>query len=146
MTRLHPSQTDLATLASYQRSLDRVFAQSRELIPAAPTWQAGLYHAVRACYAEMRTHPDALHLHFVATTRDAVVQRTRSRHRRRLLALLRDTRADAPLPLHAELLLNQIHSTLREQVATGHTPPDLDAADQTFATLLFDYRAPSAAA
>jgi hypothetical protein len=145
MTRLDQQQTDVVTLAAYQRSLDRVFAQSRTLIPEAPTWQAGLYHAVRACYTEMRAHPEALHLHFVATTRDAVVQRTRSRHRRRLLALLRDTRADAPLPLHAELLLNQIHSTLREQIAGGRTPPALDEADQTFATLLFDYRAPSAA-
>jgi hypothetical protein len=45
-----------------------------------------------------------------------VVQQTRSRHRRRLLALLHDARTDAPVPLHAELLLNQIHSTLREQI------------------------------
>jgi hypothetical protein len=144
MTRLD-QPADIATLAAYQRSLDRVFARSRELIPAAPTWQAGLYHAVRACYAEMRTHPDVLHLHFIATRHDPVVQRTRSRQRRRLLALLRDTRADAPLALHAELLLNQIHSTLREQIANGATPPDLDEADQTFATLLFDYRAPRVA-
>jgi hypothetical protein len=136
--------TDPATLKAYQRSLDRVFAQSRALIPEAPTWQAGLYHTVRACYTEMRSHPDALHLHFIATTRDPVVQRTRSRHRARLLALLRDTRADAPLALHAELLLNQIHSTLRERIARGEAPPALDEADQTFAELLFDYHAPSA--
>jgi hypothetical protein len=138
-------RTDPATLAAYQRSLDRVFAQSRELIPAAPSWQAGLYHAVRACYTEMRAHPDALHLHFIGTTRDPLVQRTRSRHRARLLRLLQATRADAPLALHAELLLNQIHSTLRKQIADGHGPPDVDAADQTFATLLFDYTAPSVA-
>jgi hypothetical protein len=144
MTRLH-QETDPITLAGYQRSLDRVFARGRTLLPEAPTWQAGLYETVRACYTEMRAHPDALRLHFIATTRDPVVQRTRSRHRQRLLALLRETRADAPLPLHAELLLNQIHSTLREQIARGHTPPPLDEADQTFATLLFDYRAPSAA-
>jgi hypothetical protein len=144
MTPVSQQQTDPATLAAYQRSLDRVFAQSSQLIPAAPTWQAGLYHAVRACYTEMRAHPDALHLHFIATTHDPTVQHTRSRHRQRLLALLHDTRADAPVPLHAELLLNQIHSTLREQIAAGRTPPDLDEADQTFATLLFDYRAPSA--
>jgi hypothetical protein len=73
------------------------------------------------------------------------VQCTRSRHRQRLLALLHDTRADAPVPLHAELLLNQIHSTLREQIAAGHAPPNLDEADQTFTTLLFDYRAPNPA-
>jgi hypothetical protein len=144
MTRLH-QETDPITLAGYQRSLDHVFARSRTLLPEAPTWQAGLYQTVRACYTEMRAHPDALRLHFIATTRDPVVQRTRSRHRQRLLALLRETRADAPLPLHAELLLNQIHSTLREQIARGHAPPPLDEADQTFATLLFDYRAPSAA-
>jgi len=135
----------MTTITDYQRSLDRVFAQSRELIPAAPTWQAGLYHAIRACYTEMSAHPDALHLHFIATSTDPLVQRTRSRHRARLLRLLQTTRADAPVPLHAELLLNQIHATLREQIADGHEPPDLDAADQTFATLLFDYRAPTVA-
>jgi hypothetical protein len=138
----HPSP---ATLAAYQRSLDRVFALSRDLIPKAPTWQAGLYQSVRACYTEMRSHPDALRLHFIATATDAAVQRTRGRHRARLLALLDETRDDAPPLLHAELLLSMIHRTLRAKIVDGEAPPALDDAEQTFATLLFDYRAPTAA-
>jgi hypothetical protein len=132
-------RTDPTTLAAYQRSLDRVFESSRELIAAAPTWQASLYQSVRACYTEMRAHPDALHLHFIATVHDPLVQQTRARHRDRLLMLLHDTRGDAPTPLHAELLLSMIHATMRMQIAARETPPDLDTAEQTFATLLFHY-------
>jgi len=139
------TQQTPSTLAAYQRSLDRVFAQSRTLVPEAPTWQAGLFQSVRACYGEMRAHPDALHLHFVATTRDAGVQEIRGRHRDRLLRLLRDTRLDAPPPLHAELMLSMIHTTLRTQIASRPEPLDLDDAEQTFATLLFHYEAPQAA-
>ncbi|HXQ01280.1 MAG TPA: hypothetical protein VN845_14605 [Solirubrobacteraceae bacterium] len=128
-------------LVAYQRSLDRVFENSRHLMATAPTWQASLYHSVRACYTEMHTHPDALHLHFVVTTHDPLVQRTRARHRDRLLALLQDTRQDAPTPLHAELLLSMIHATMRMQIATRANPPDLDTAEHTFATLLFHYGA-----
>ena len=65
--------------------------------------------------------------------------RARARHRDRLLSLLSVTREDAPTPLHAELLLGMIHATIRFQVASQEDPPDLDAAEQTFATLLFDY-------
>lgn len=131
--------TDPDTLAAYQQSLDRVFERSRHLMPDAPTWQASLYQSVRACYTEMRTHPDALHMHFIATVQDPLVQRTRTRHRDRLLDLLRDTREDAPAPLHAELLLSMIHASLRRQITTDESPPDLDTAEQTFATLLFRY-------
>jgi hypothetical protein len=136
------TSADPDTLAAYQRSLDRVFERSRDLIPAAPTWQASLYQSVCACYTEMRTHPDALHLHFVATAQDPLVQRTRTRHRDRLLALLYDTRQDAPIPLHAEMLLSMIHASLRKQITSHARPPDLDTAEQTFATLLFQYEAP----
>jgi hypothetical protein len=138
----HGADSDPSALAAYQRSLDRVFESSRELMATAPTWQACLYQSLRACYTEMHTNPDALWLHFIATTRDSAVQRVRSRHRERLLELLRDTRADAPPPLHAELLLSMIHAAMREQVASHETPPDLDAAEHTFATLLFQYDAP----
>jgi hypothetical protein len=138
----HGAHTDLSTLAAYQRSLDRVFEHSRELMVSAPTWQASLYQSLRACYTEMRTHPEVLWLHFVATAHDSAVQRTRTRHRDRLLALLHDTREDAPPPLHAELLLSMIHATLRAQIAGRESPPDLDAAEHTFATLLFHYDVP----
>lgn len=132
-------RADPDTLAAYQRSLDRVFERSRQLMPAAPTWQASLYHSVRACYTEMRTNPTALHMHFIATARDPLVQRTRTRHRDRLLNLLLDAREDAPTPLHAELLLSMIHASLRRQITNDESPPDLDTAEHTFATLLFHY-------
>jgi hypothetical protein len=135
----HRANADLSTLAAYQRSLDRVFEHSRELMVAAPTWQASLYQSLRACYTEMRTHPDALWLHFVVTAESPAVQKTRTRHRDRLLELLHDTRPDAPPPLHAELLLSMIHATMRAQIAGHESPPDLDAAEHTFATLLFNY-------
>ena len=136
------AHTDPDTLAAYQRSLDRVFEHSREIVAGAPTWQASLYHSVRACYTEMRAHPDALRMHFITTAQDPVVQQTRTRHRDRLLALLRDTREDAPTPLHAELLLSMIHANLRAQIANHERPPDLDTAEHTFAKLLFHYEAP----
>ena len=136
---MHGVHTDPDTLAAYQQSLDRVFERSRELMPDAPSWQASLYRSVRACYTEMSTHPDALRMHFIATAQDPLVQRTRTRHRDRLLNLLRDTREDAPAPLHAELLLSMIHANLRKQIAGQKRPPDLDTAEQTFATLLFRY-------
>jgi hypothetical protein len=136
---MHPVRANPDTLAAYQRSLDRVFEHSRQLMPDAPTWQASLYQSVRACYTEMRTHPDALHMHFIATAQDPLVQRTRTRHRDRLLELLRDTRDDAPTPLHAELLLSMIHATIRTQITSHDGAPDLDSAEQTFATLLFRY-------
>jgi hypothetical protein len=136
---MHRVRADPDTLAAYQRSLDRVFERSRHLVPDAPTWQASLYQSVRACYTEMRTHPDALHMHFIATAQDPLVQRTRTRHRDRLLELLRDTRDDAPTPLHAELLLSMIHATIRAQITSHDSAPDLDSAEQTFATLLFRY-------
>jgi hypothetical protein len=132
-------RADPDTLAAYQQSLDRVFERSRELMPEAPTWQASLYQSVRACYTEMRTHPDALHMHFIATAQDPLVQRTRTRHRDRLLELLRETRDDAPTPLHAEMLLSMIHATIRTQITSHESAPDLDSAEQTFATLLFRY-------
>jgi hypothetical protein len=135
----HGVRADPETLAAYQRSLDRVFERSRELMPEAPSWQASLYQSVRVCYAEMRTHPDALHMHFIATAQDPLVQRTRTRHRDRLLDLLHDTRDDAPTPLHAELLLSMIHATIRTQITSHDSAPDLDTAEQTFATLLFRY-------
>jgi hypothetical protein len=136
---MHGVRADPDTLAAYQRSLDRVFERSRELVPEAPTWQASLYQSVRACYTEMRTHPDALHMHFIATAQDPLVQRTRTRHRDRLLELLHETRDDAPTPLHAEMLLSMIHATIRTQITSHETAPDLDSAEQTFATLLFRY-------
>jgi hypothetical protein len=70
------------------------------------------------------------------------VQNARTRHRDRLLALLRETRKDAPPALHAELLLSMVHATLRTQIAAHRNPPDLDAAEHTFATVLFHYDAP----
>jgi hypothetical protein len=136
---MHGVRADPDTLAAYQRSLDRVFERSRELVPEAPTWQASLYQSVRACYTEMRTHPDALHMHFIATAQDPLVQRTRTRHRDRLLELLHETRDDAPTPLHAEMLLSMIHATIRTQITSHETAPDLDSAEQTFATLLLRY-------
>lgn len=139
---LKETHTDPITLAAYQRSLDRVFEHSKGAMMTAPTWQASLYESLRACYTEMRTHPDALYLHFVATARDRAVQTARTRHRDRLLALLHDTREDAPTPLHAELLLSMIHASMRAQIAAHDGAPDLDAAEHTFATLLFSYDAP----
>jgi hypothetical protein len=136
------AHTDPGTLDAYQRSLDRVFEKSRQLMASSPTWQASLYQSLRACYTEMRTHPEALSLHFIATAQDATVQRTRTRHRDRLLALLHETRVDAPPPLHAELLLSMIHAAMRAQIARHESPPDLDTAEHTFATLLFSYDAP----
>jgi len=136
---MHDVDADPDTLTAYQQSLDRVFERSRQLVPQAPTWQASLYQSVRACYTEMRTHPAALHMHFIATAQDPLVQRTRTRHRDRLLDLLHDTREDAPTPLHAELLLGMIHATMRTQITSRESPPDLDTAEQTFATLLFRY-------
>ena len=128
---------DEAALADYRRVLDVVFERSRELIPQAPTWQAGLYRSVLACYAAMRSDPGVLHLHFVATMREPHVLAARVRHRDRLLALLRETRDDAPDALHGEFLLNLIHASMRAQVRAGGAPPDLDAAEQTFATILW---------
>ncbi len=124
-------------LTDYQRVLDDVYERSRTLVPAAPTWQAALYESVRACYTQMRSHPEALHLHFIATTRDPDVQRTRTRHRARLLRMLHETRVDAPPDVHAELLLSMIHTALRKQVLDHETPPALDEAEHTFASLLF---------
>lgn len=136
------AHTNPSELAAYQRVLDRVFESSRQLMATAPTWQASLYQSLRACYTELRKHPDALQLHFVATAHDSAVQKTRTRHRDRLLALLHDTRHDAPPPLHAELLLSMIHASMRAQI-TGHdSPPDLDSAEHTFATVLFHYDVP----
>jgi hypothetical protein len=57
------------------------------------------------------------------TAQDSAVQRTRTRHRDRLLALLHDSRPDAPPPLHAELLLSMIHATMRAQIARHESPP-----------------------
>ncbi|MDO8212314.1 hypothetical protein [Conexibacter sp. CPCC 206217] len=128
---------DPAALADYQRVLDRVYERSRGLIADAPTWQAGLYRSVLACYTEMRSNPNALQLHFVATMRDSRVLQTRVRHRDRLLALMARTRDDAPDSLHGEFLLNMIHASMRAQIKAGATPPDLDAAEQTFATILW---------
>jgi hypothetical protein len=135
----HSAHADPNTLAAYQRALDRVFERSRELMPAAPTWQASLYQSLRACYTEMHAHPDAMRLHFIATAEDSEVQSTRVRHRDRLLALLHDTRADAPPSLHAELLLSMIHARMRAQIAGRERPPDLDVAEHTFALVLFHY-------
>lgn len=128
---------DPAALADYQRVLDRVYERSRQLIADAPTWQAGLYRSVLACYTEMRSNPGALQLHFVTTMRDSRVLQTRVRHRDRLLALMARTRDDAPDSLHGEFLLNMIHASMRAQVKAGATPPDLDAAEHTFATILW---------
>jgi hypothetical protein len=139
----HTAHADPDTLAAYQRSLDRVYERSREVMETAPTWQASLYRVLCACYTEMSADPDALYLHFIATAQDRSVARTRARHRDRLLALLSLTREDAPAPLHAELMLGMIHATLRAQVAAQESPPDLDAAEQTFATLLFHYDMPA---
>jgi len=133
---LREPPVDDAALATYRRVLDGVHATSRELVPAAPTWQAGLYRSVVACYGAMRAEPDALRLHFVATMRDREVLRTRLRHRDRLLALVA-ARADAPEPLQAEFLLNLVHASMRTQIVAGATPPDLDAAEHTFATILW---------
>lgn len=130
-------QVDAAAIAAYERVLDGVFERSRELIPAAPTWQAGLYRSVLACYAAMRSEPRVLELHFVATMRDPRVLRTRVRHRDRLLALLAETRDDAPDALHGEFLLNLVHASMRTQLRAGAAPPDLDAAERTFAAILW---------
>jgi hypothetical protein len=138
-------RTTPATIAAYRRSLDRVFDRSLELLPAAPTWQSGLFLSVRTCYTEMRAHPEALHLHFVATTSDPGVRRVRVAHRDRLLALLAESRRDAPPPLHAELMLSMIHATLSAEIARHGEAPDLDGAERTFASLLFHYEAPQAA-
>ncbi len=139
----HTAHADPDSLAAYQRALDRVYEHSREVMESAPTWQASLYMTLCACYLEMCSDPDALYLHFIATAQDGSVQRTRARHRDRLLALLSLTREDAPAPLHAELMLAMIHATMRALVAEQESPPDLDAAEQTFATLLFHYEAPA---
>ena len=126
-----------ADLDGYQRVLDRVFERSRELIAGAPTWQTGLYRSVLACYAEMRSNPPALRMHFLTTMRDADVLRARVRHRDRLLELMERTRDDAPEALHGEFLLNMIHASMRTQIEAGAPPPDLDAAEHTFATILW---------
>lgn len=126
-----------AELADYRRLLDRVYEHSRGLIADAPTWQAGLYRSVLACYTEMRSNPSALRLHFLTTMRDERALRTRAHHRDRLLALMASTRYDAPERLHAEFLLNMIHASMRTQIRQGATPPDLDAAERTFATILW---------
>jgi hypothetical protein len=136
------AKPDPRTLAAYQRSLDRVFERSRGIMATEPTWQASLYQSLRACYAEMCTHPDALRLHFIAAAGDPAVQSTRTRHRDRLLGLLHDAREDAPPPLHAELLLSMIHAAMRTQISAHKSPPDLDTAEQTFASLLFHYDVP----
>lgn len=128
---------DAAALADYQRVLDTVYERARALIADAPTWQAGLYRSVLACYTEMRSNPDALQLHFVTTMRDPHVLQTRVRHRDRLLALMARMRADAPDALHGEFLLNMIHASMRAQIKAGATLPDLDAAEHTFATILW---------
>jgi hypothetical protein len=126
-----------AELAEYQRVLDGVYERSRALIADAPTWQAGLYRSVLACYAEMRSNPGALRLHFVTTMRDAGVLETRTRHRERLLELLSGVRDDAPERLHAEFLLNMVHASMRAQIEDGAAAPDLDVAEQTFAAILW---------
>ncbi len=133
------AHADRDALAAYQRSLDRVFEQSRSLMESAPTWQASLYWTLCACYTEMSADPNALYMHFLATAQDGSVQRTRARHRDRLVALLSRTREDAPRPLHAEMMLSMVHATMRAQVAACEVPPDLDAAEQIFAGLLISY-------
>jgi hypothetical protein len=138
MRREAPTELDVA---SYQRVLDRVYRRSRDLLPSAPSWRAGLYLSVRACYAEMRSEPDALQMHFVVTTSDPQVQQVRTDHRERLLALLDASRDDAPERVQAELALSMIHATIRARIVAGEPPPDVDAAEQTFATVLFRYDA-----
>ena len=139
---LHAAHPDPLILASYQRSLDRVYERSREVMETSPSWQAGLYRSLCACYVEMCADPDLLYLHFISTAQDSSVQRARAAHRDRLLALLSLTREDAPPRLHAELLLAMIHSRVRASVAASDSPPEPDAVEQTFATLLFGYEVP----
>lgn len=138
MRQLHPSRPGEQAIARYQRLLDRVYADSRAWLRDAPTWQSGLYASVRGCYTEMRSHPAELEMHFVTTTRDARVQRVRTAHRDRLLALLFDVRDDVPEPVQAELALTMIHATMCAHVAGREVPPELDEAEQTFAELLFN--------
>lgn len=127
-----------AALEHYQQVLDRVYDASGELLRRAPTWQAGLYQSVRACYTEMRADPAALEMHFVTTAHDEAVQRVRTRHRARLLRLLFTLRDDAPEPTQAEMMLSMIHATMRAHIDASETPPNLDQAEQTFASLLFN--------
>lgn len=127
-----------AALEHYQGVLDRVYDASGDLLRRAPTWQAGLYQSVRACYTEMRADPAALEMHFVTTGHDEAVQRVRTRHRARLLRLLFTSRDDAPEPTQAEMMLSMIHATMRAHIEASETPPNLDQAEQTFASLLFN--------
>ncbi len=136
---------DTRALQDYQRSLDLVYEHSRELMADAPTWQAALYQSLRACYTEMSSHPECLRLHFITTGQDPEVQRVRSAHRDRLLVLLDEVREDAPSEAQGALLLNMIHRMMRTQIINHEVPPDLDAAEHTFATLLFHYEQQSAA-
>lgn len=139
------NRVDASTLAAYQGTLDRVYECSHELMAAAPSWQAALYQSLRTCYTEMSANPAALRLHFIATFHDPAVHEVRRAHRARLLSLLDDTRADAPERAQSDMLLSTIHKLIREQVIRGETPPDLDTAERTFATLLFDYDSPQRA-
>jgi len=127
-----------AALARYRIVLEQVHAESGALLRDAPTWQAGLYAAVRACYSRMRSNPEALHMHFIATATDERVQRIRTRHRNRLLDLLLAVRDDVPDRAHAEVMLRMIHSTVRAHIQAHEAPPELDEAEQTFARLLFN--------
>ncbi len=140
-----PNRVDTYTLQSYQRSLDHVYELSRALISSAPTWQAGLYESLRACYTEMSTHPESLRLHFIETAHAPAVQQIRRAHRTRLLAQLDELRDDAPAAAQAEALLSMIHAMIRNQIVRRQQPPDLDTAEHTFATLLFNYETPQPA-
>lgn len=133
-----PGGPDAAEIAAYQHVLDRVYDRSRVLLREAPTWQAALYASVCGCYSEMRSNPEALEMHFVTTGLDVRVQRTRTAHRDRVLALLSDVRDDVPDPLQAEMALSMIHAAMRAHVVADETPPEIDDAKQTFATLLFN--------
>lgn len=135
-----PAAVSAATLARYQKSLDRVYTASRKLIADAPTWQAALYASLQACYTEMRSHPEALRLHFIETAWDEQVEAIRTTHRTRLLTLLHELRDDAPAKQDATEVLRRIHAIIREQLLNNQEPPELDDAEQTFATVLFHHQ------
>ncbi|MBO1901680.1 TetR/AcrR family transcriptional regulator [Leucobacter weissii] len=125
-------------LARYQRVLDQVYGASRELILAAPSWQAGLYASLRGCYTQMRSHPESLWLHFIETDQEETVA-VRSAHSARLLTLLHELREDAPSKQEGSDLLKQIHGAMRESILQNGDAIDLDAAEGTFAHLLFHH-------
>jgi hypothetical protein len=131
-------------IATYQRALDRVYLRSADLLPEAPNWQAGLYQSVRACYGEMSSNNDTLAMHFMAGAKNSEVQKTRRRHRDRLIELLAHTRSDAPPRVQAEMLLTMIHGEIRRQIEEHGEPLDVDTAEHTFATFLFNATPPPA--